>query len=62
MLQLTNEGVLPPGIHDASLEEIKALFGQFQESDRRPRLFERLEKLVAQIKSLDFIRHLIVNN
>lgn len=61
MLQLTDKGVLPPGIHDASLEEIRAAFGQFLETDRRPRLFKRLEQLVAQLKPLGFIRHLIVN-
>ena len=61
MLQLTDKGVLPPGIHEASLQEISAAFGQFQETDRRPRLFERLEQLVAQVKPLGFIRHLIVN-
>lgn len=61
MLQLTSDGVLPPGIHDASLDEIKALFGQFQETDQRPRLFEKLQGLVDQIKSLGFIRHLIIN-
>lgn len=61
MLQLTSDGVLPPGIHDASLDEIRTLFGQFHETDRRPRLFEKLQKLVYQIKSLGFIRHLIVN-
>ncbi len=61
MLQLTSSGFLPPGIHDASLDEIQALFGQFQETDRRQRLFKKLQGLVHQIKSLSFIRHLIVN-
>ena len=62
MLQhLTEDGILPPGIHDASLEDIKARFGLFQETDRRPRLCERLEQLVAQLRPLGFVRHLIVN-
>ena len=61
MLQLTAQGILPPGFHEASLEDIRAVFGQFQETDRRPRLFERLEQLVAQLRPLGFIRHVIVN-
>ena len=61
MLPLTEKGVLAPGIHDASLGDIRAAFGQFHETDRRPRLFERFEQIVAQLKPLNFIRHLIVN-
>lgn len=61
MLQLTDNGVLPPGIHEASLEDIRTAFGQFQATDRRPRLFEKLKRLVAQLKPLGFVRHLIVN-
>jgi len=61
MLELTAAGVLPPGIHDASLDEIRALFGQFQETDRRPRLFERLEGLVRQLRPHEFVLHLIIN-
>jgi hypothetical protein len=44
---LDSHGLLPPGVFDASLDELKARFGTFQGSDRRPRLFQRLAELVA---------------
>jgi hypothetical protein len=47
MVQLTDNGVLPPGIHDLTLDEVEVLFGSFQSSDRRPTLFGRLKKLVT---------------
>ncbi len=52
---------MPPGVHDASLEEIRRLFGQFQQTDRRPKLFAKLEELVAQLGNQDFVKFLLVN-
>jgi hypothetical protein len=34
-------GLLPEGIHDCTLEEAKNRFGRFQQSDRRPQLWEK---------------------
>ncbi len=40
-------GLLPVGVFDCTLLEIRKPFGSFRQSDRRPRLFLRLEELVA---------------
>lgn len=61
MLTLSNDGYLPPGVHDASLDEIKRLFGKFQQSDRRPKLFAKFEELVAQMQDHSFVKFLLVN-
>jgi len=61
MLALNANGFLPPGVHDASLDEVKRLFGQFQRSDRRPKLFAKLEALIAQLKKEPFVKFLVVN-
>src|SRR6476660_9378466 len=46
--ELNAEGVLPPGIHDCTLKEVRERFGVFQSSDRRPRLFATLRALVYE--------------
>jgi hypothetical protein len=40
----TEEGLLPPGIYQATLDEFKDRFVIFQRSDRRFRIFAQLEK------------------
>jgi hypothetical protein len=58
---LTPDGFLPEGIHDCSLVEIGERFGQFQRSDRRCRLFERLEAYIREAKTSGVVRAIIVD-
>jgi len=58
---LTLDGLLPEGIYDCSLAEIGERFGQFQGSDRRCRLFQRLEDYVREAKVTGVVRAIIVN-
>jgi len=39
---LNADGLLPPGIHAATADEIRQQFGGSQGNDQRPRLFVRL--------------------
>jgi hypothetical protein len=48
-LTLDDRGLLPPGIHDATLPEIEASFARFQRSDRRIKLFEKLKAYLAEL-------------
>ena len=48
---LDANGLLPTGVHDCTLEEIKARFGTFQDSDRRPRLFAKLELFLTEARA-----------
>jgi hypothetical protein len=59
--RLTPEGLLPEGVHDCSLAEIRECFGQFQTTDVRCRLFERLEKFVSQAAATGFAAAIIVD-
>ena len=43
---LNANGLLPAGIYDSTLEEIRERFGRFQESDRRVKLFARLSEFM----------------
>jgi hypothetical protein len=46
--EVDEHGNLPPGIHDATLEEIERVFGSFQRSGRRPVLMQRLKEYVSE--------------
>lgn len=43
------EGVLPAGLHDATLGEIEERFGSFNGSDVRVQLFERLVRFLEAV-------------
>jgi hypothetical protein len=58
---LTADGLLPEGIHDCTLDELRERFGQFQRTDWRPRLFERLEAFVREAKRTGFVVAIIVD-
>jgi hypothetical protein len=47
---LTDEGYLPAGLHDCTLEEVEDRFGRFQKSDRRIRLVEKLARYVEDVR------------
>jgi hypothetical protein len=50
-------GSLPEGIHHATINEAKRRFAVFDRSDRRIRLFDRLEQLFAEAKASGIVRH-----
>ena len=54
-------GLLPEGVHDCNLAEIKARFGSFHRSDRRPQLFARLESFLDEAKASPMVRSLLVD-
>lgn len=58
---LNADGILPEGTHACGLDEIKARFGSFQISDRRPQLFAKLEELISELRKSSLIVALVVN-
>jgi hypothetical protein len=58
---LDAHGLLPVGVHDCTLEEVKARFGAFQHSDQRPQLFQKLQALVAEASAAGFARSLLID-
>jgi hypothetical protein len=57
----TTDGLLPPGVHDCTLDELRERFGSFQGSDRRCRLFDAFEAFVREAKGAGVVRALIVD-
>ena len=60
-LTLDDRGLLPPGVHEASLKEIDRLFARFQRSDRRLKLFAKLKEYVNAVKKAKCGIAIIVN-
>lgn len=58
---LTQDGLLPPGTHECSLDELLGRFGAFQRSDRRPSLSRDLAGYLDEVRSAGIGRYLIVN-
>ncbi len=59
--QFNEHGLLPEGVHDCTMAELAARVGNFQSSDRRPQLFARLERFVAELRRGGFARELVVD-
>src|SRR5262245_43373646 len=55
------QGWLPEGIHDCTLEEAAARFGGFQRSDRRPQLWARFLEFVREARACGLLNAIVVN-
>src|ERR1044072_7429317 len=58
---LEENGLLPEGIHDCSLAEAEARFGRFQESDRRPHLWNRFMEFIREAKASGLIESIVID-
>jgi hypothetical protein len=56
-----DNGWLPEGLHDCSLEEAAARFGAFQRSDRRPLLWTRLLEFAHDARACGLIEAIVVD-
>jgi hypothetical protein len=59
--ELNSDGLLPSGIHDCTIEEVRQRFGRFQWSDRRPNLFKQLQEYFDELQGTDIAESLIIN-
>src|SRR5437899_2724406 len=58
---LNVDGLLPVGIYECTLSEIKARFGVFQGNDQRLRLFAKLESFLAEARAAGLVRSVLVD-
>jgi hypothetical protein len=56
----TEQGFLPPGIHQATVEEFKERFAVFQRSDRRFQIFEYLARFFDQAARSGIVKRIIM--
>jgi hypothetical protein len=58
---LNRDGLLPVGIYDCTLAELKSRFGVFQTTDQRPRLFARLEGFLVEARATGLVCSILVD-
>lgn len=58
---LDEDGLLPPGVHDCTLEEVEERFGRFQKSDQRIRLFVKLQEYLREVQLTGFAVALLID-
>jgi hypothetical protein len=54
-------GLLPRGVHDCMLDEVRRRFGVFQTTDRRPTLYNKLQVLVQEAWATGFVAEIIID-
>jgi hypothetical protein len=55
------DNVLPEGVYDCTLDEVKQRFGQFRRSDRRLTLTEKLEQYCQEARNSGIISSIIID-
>jgi hypothetical protein len=53
--------ILPPGIHDCTMDEVEATFGRFQRSDRRIHLTKRLSSFIDDARQSGIVAAVIID-
>jgi hypothetical protein len=54
------DGLLPVGIYHATREEFRRRFGIFNRSDRRLRIFEKLDRLLDEAANSGIVKRILV--
>ena len=60
-LAFDDRNLLYPCVHDASMEVVEVLFGKFQRSDRRVKLFAKLAEYVEAVRKAECGSSIIVD-
>lgn len=58
---LNEHGLLPPGIHDCTLQEVEVRFGAFRGSDRRPGLWASFKEFFSEVQMVRFALALVID-
>jgi hypothetical protein len=58
---LTGAGLLPEGVHECTLDDIRERFGLFQRMDRRPVLFSRLIEFLKEARESAMVEAVCVD-
>lgn len=59
--RLDENGLLPLGVHDCSMDELEVRFGGFQGIDQRSQLMAKLEGFLAEARTSGIVREVLVD-
>src|SRR5262245_42875295 len=54
-------GLLPPGVHDSTLEELAERFGSWESGQQRCRLRESLETYLSEVRTTGLVLAIILD-
>lgn len=57
----TADGILPEGVHDATVDEVAQRFGAFVRSDRRVSLVRKFREYMEEVRATRFVRAVILD-
>jgi hypothetical protein len=60
-LNFDERGLLPIGVHDATIEEVGQNLARFQKTDRRMNLFEKLKSYLKELAKTDWEYQVIID-
>lgn len=58
---LNENGWLPEGVHDCTLQEAAERFGSFQSSDRRPELWARFMEFLREVRACSLVQEVLLD-
>lgn len=58
---LTDLGFLPPGVHDATLEEVEERYGRFRSSEKRVELFTKLRQYLTELTTWGHVQEVLID-
>jgi len=54
-------GLLPEGVYDCTVAEVQGRFGNFQGSDRRPKLWTKLTEFLRELSGCGLVRSVLLD-
>lgn len=57
----TAQGLLPDGIHECTLDEVRDRFGRFQSSDRRIQLLQKLTQFLHEARLTTLVKGIFID-
>jgi hypothetical protein len=61
MIPQLEDGVLPEGVHDGTIDEVDAMFGRFQRTTRRIRLMEKLRAFLEEARRSGIVSAIVID-
>jgi hypothetical protein len=61
LIPVLSDNVIPPGVHECTMDEVDEMFGRFQRSDRRIQLTKQLRLFVDDARRSGIVSALIID-
>lgn len=59
--EFDDRGLLPDGLHECAMEEVRERFGRFQRTDQRCKLYDALAAFIGDVRSAGVVRWVAID-